>query len=696
MRRAKFLRIAGIALTLFALAACTSPSGSKSGVGGGSEKKVDVLCIYYPHWHVYPKGEEWFGKGWTEWEFVKTGKPRYKGHKLPYRPLTGYLDGKNPADVAKEIDLASNSGITVFVYDWYWYGGKRTMEESLEEGFLKAPNRDKMKFAIMWAYHDRADQFRPDPDKPRRRLMSLDTSPEDFKNALEYCIKKYFKEPNYYKINGRPYFMVYNSAKFVKDHGGPEKVKKLFSEVVETMRKNGLEPVYWSADAGSKAEAEMLAKAGFDGTTRYNVNPYHANLFDKKPDGLLCDYSTAVAAHERLWRAMSEAPLPNIPVVTMGWDSSMRCRNDVDFPWPKGAQYPYGPIYSNNNPDIFQSMLEKAKKFALSDPKSPGAILINAWNEYTEGSYLLPDIRDGDAYLRAIAAVFGRTPKNEYDYFDCATKKQCRIRAADFENVSYGEHYKNKLDVWLPKNAKGKTPAIIYFHGGGWTTGAIADRFIEASLENILGKGVAVVCANYRFIQDAKDADIFPPVAAPMEDCAKVVEFVKTNAAKWNIDPEKIAVSGGSAGACSALYVGLSPETAGGVAAIGVNIPQTSLDPKQMREWIPNITYGAHAFGMVSFDKWLSARDKLLPYIKKYSPEGLVAGAAERKSPKKIFLQNFVREKAGQVSKDPTHSPKFCERFKEICDAEKIDCRIVYGSAEKMFDELADFLVEIK
>ena len=207
---------------------------------------------------------------------------------------------------------------------------------------------------------------------------------------------------------------------------------------------------------------------------------------------------------------------------------------------------------------------------------------------------------------------------------------------------------------------------------------------------------MAVVCANYRFIQDAKDADIFPPVAAPMEDCAKVVEFVKSNAAKWNIDPEKIAVSGGSAGACSALYVGLSPETAGGVAAIGVNIPQTSLDPKQMREWIPNITYGAHAFGMVSFDKWLSARDKLLPYIKKYSPAGLVAGAAERKSPKKIFLQNFVREKAGQVSKDPTHSPKFCERFKEICDAEKIDCRIVYGSAEKMFDELADFLVKIK
>lgn len=249
--------------------------------------------------------------------------------------------------------------------------------------------------------------------------------------------------------------------------------------------------------------------------------------------------------------------------------------------------------------------------------------------------------------------------------------------------------------MWLPKGARGKSPAIIYFHGGGWSAGAITDRFVEASLDKILSKGVAVVAANYRFIQDAQDTGVFPPVAAPMEDCAKVVEFVKKSAGKWNIDPDRIAVSGGSAGACSALYAGLSPDCES-VAAIGVNIPQTSLDPAQMREWIPNIAYGAHAFGRRNFKEWLDAREELLPHIKKYSPAGLVAGAARRGSPKKIFLQNFRKEAAGEVSKDPTHSPKFCEKFAEICSAEKLGCQIVYGSAEKMFDELSDYLANLK
>ena len=101
-----------------------------------TQKDIDVLCIYYPHWHVYKLGECWKGFGWTEWEFVKTAKPRYPGHNQPIVPLTGYLDGKNPKDLEKEIELASNHGIDVFLYDWYWYNeGVMSMQESLEEGF---------------------------------------------------------------------------------------------------------------------------------------------------------------------------------------------------------------------------------------------------------------------------------------------------------------------------------------------------------------------------------------------------------------------------------------------------------------------------------------------------------------------------------------------------------------------------------
>lgn len=148
-----------------------------------SVKPVEVMAVYYPHWHVYPKGEEWFGKGWTEWAFVKTSKTRFSGQKI-VKPLMGYLDGKDPSDVAVEIDLASNCGIDVFLWDWYWYGGECMMQESLEQGFLKAPNRDKMKFALMWCFHERLDQFRPECGKPRRRLTPLARTPEDFRAVV--------------------------------------------------------------------------------------------------------------------------------------------------------------------------------------------------------------------------------------------------------------------------------------------------------------------------------------------------------------------------------------------------------------------------------------------------------------------------------------------------------------------------------
>ena len=115
---------------------------------------LEVVAVYYPHWHRYPKGDEWFKGRWDwsegEWAFVKDAKPRFPGHHQPLRPLAGYLKGDDPRDVEKEIALAANAGIDVFLYDYYYYGGKVTQEEALENGFLKAANRDRMKFALMW------------------------------------------------------------------------------------------------------------------------------------------------------------------------------------------------------------------------------------------------------------------------------------------------------------------------------------------------------------------------------------------------------------------------------------------------------------------------------------------------------------------------------------------------------------------
>ena len=179
------------AFAVFALAACAAEP---------SADKLEVVCVYYPHWHRYPKGDEWFGaENWKEgeWTFVKTAKPRFPGHKQPLVPTTGYLDGANPEDVAKEIDLASDAGIDVFLYDYYWYDGKVTQEECLEKGFLGAQNRGRMKFALMWCYHERRDQFRPKLGEPRRVLMSLAHTKEEFLGLIRYSVVHYFNKPEY-------------------------------------------------------------------------------------------------------------------------------------------------------------------------------------------------------------------------------------------------------------------------------------------------------------------------------------------------------------------------------------------------------------------------------------------------------------------------------------------------------------------
>ena len=107
-----------------------------------SDKKYTVAVYYFPNYHPDTTNEKWHGKGWTEWDLVKNAKPRFKGHLQPKIPAWGYFNEADPKWTAKEIDLAADHGIDVFIYDWYWY--EQTgfyLQDGLEKGFLKAPNK---------------------------------------------------------------------------------------------------------------------------------------------------------------------------------------------------------------------------------------------------------------------------------------------------------------------------------------------------------------------------------------------------------------------------------------------------------------------------------------------------------------------------------------------------------------------------
>ena len=383
-------------------------SAAARAVQDDPKRRPTVVCVYYPHWHNYDHGSAWKGEGWTEWEGVKAAIPRFPGHHQPLQPTWGYFDESDPKRTAREIDLAADHGIDVFLFDWYWYSGVKNMQEALEQGFLRAENRDRMKFALMWANHDRKDQFCPDFNKERTVWLPSRHSPHDLERVMDYCMDHYFRQPNYWRAEGQLFFSVFQATKFVEQLGGPQETAKLLQKMDDRLRQAGLPPMHWNGMVADPKSAAILKEAGFLSTSRYNVH----SAGKVGPD-LTEQYEDIMRAHRDHWQKMTAlAPLVNLPVVTTGWDASPRCAKDVPWPFPVAPasgrhEYPYVPVVVGNTPERFEQLLRGAAEHIERDPRQPFAVLINAWNEWTEGCYLLPEQRTGTANLEAIKLTFG-------------------------------------------------------------------------------------------------------------------------------------------------------------------------------------------------------------------------------------------------------------------------------------------------
>ncbi|MBI4978862.1 MAG: glycoside hydrolase family 99-like domain-containing protein [Spirochaetes bacterium] len=363
--------------------------------------RPDIVSVYYPHWHTYDHGISWKGEGWTEWEGVKSAVPRFEGHLQPKKPVWGYFDESDPLWAGREIDLAADHGIDVFMYCWYWYSGVRNMEEALENGFLKSSNRSRMKFALMWANHDRRDQFCPEFGVPRTVWLPSRHSERDLFRVIDYCTEHYFSQPNYWRIDNRLFFSIFDPTHFINDLGGADNTRRLFETIDRHLERLGQPSMHWSAMATSPAAAQLAAQAGFHSTGTYNI----ASAGKSRPD-FTERYEDVMEMHRLRWQQLSSEKLPYFPVVSMGWDPSPRCRADVSWPFQRN-EYPYSPVVIGNTPERYEELLRDAARHLAQAPHSPRAVMLYAWNEWTEGGYLLPEERCGTAYLDAIKKIFG-------------------------------------------------------------------------------------------------------------------------------------------------------------------------------------------------------------------------------------------------------------------------------------------------
>jgi acetyl esterase/lipase len=266
--------------------------------------------------------------------------------------------------------------------------------------------------------------------------------------------------------------------------------------------------------------------------------------------------------------------------------------------------------------------------------------------------------------------------------------------------VRYGPHERHVLDFWRAASAT-PTPLVFVIHGGGWQNGEKerVNKFVN--VEGLLAQGISVVAINYRLIKHAEAEGVTPPVKAPLHDAARALQFVRSQAAAWNLDKSRIGATGGSAGACSSLWLAFhddlaDPKSADPVARESTRLfcaavigAQTTLDPVQMKSWTPNSKYGGHAFGVPSFEAFLAARDRLQPLIAEYSPYHLVT-----KDDPAIYLVYSAPPALGQDQKDPTHTANFGVKLQEHCRSLGVACELMYpGSTTAKHATAQDYLI---
>jgi len=368
-------------------------------------KKYDIAAYIWPAYTGdEPRIRMFWPEGIGEWQSVKNVSDimpyKPEGYVWDRKPLWGYVNEADPAVMEMQIEAAVSHGVNVFIYDWYWYDNRPFLENCLNDGFLKAKNRDKMKFYIMWANHDANTLWDRRISDQKTTIWQGKVTLEQFYEIGRRWIDQYFALDCYYKIDGKPVVSIYDVANFINGLGGVAQANGALQWLREEAVRAGLPGVHiqmvkWgkrqlnlSGVDGSTMQLEQLEALhllNFDSCTHYQFA--HFTNIDR-------DYREILPDVLQEWAAVQEnAQVPYYPHVSIGWDNNPRY-----FAFRPG-------ITKNNPPQEVQKAFEAAKDFSDRYNTVP-LITVNSWNEWTETSYLEPDTLYGYGYLEAIRKVF--------------------------------------------------------------------------------------------------------------------------------------------------------------------------------------------------------------------------------------------------------------------------------------------------
>jgi hypothetical protein len=326
--------------------------------------KLDVGVYYFPGWRTP-----------GQWAPITRFPER--------RPVLGWYREGDPSVADWHIKWAAEHGVTFFAYDWYWSQGARSLEHALHDGYFASRYRDRLKFCLLWANHN-ADGT---------------SSHDDMMQVVRFWIERYFRRPEHYTIEGKPVVIIFSPYRFRADMSSAG-VRRSFDAMRAECVGAGLGGLYLIACAGYDVpETKLLAEEGYDAVTAYNWPG-----LGLKGSERWAPYADLLSPHRALWeRYAAEGSLPIMTPVSGGWDSR---------PWHGDTAL----VRSQRTPALFKSHLEDARRFIETHHgKALPVALVEAWNEFGEGSYIEPQREFGFDYLDAIRDVFTNVPRSHTD-----------------------------------------------------------------------------------------------------------------------------------------------------------------------------------------------------------------------------------------------------------------------------------------
>jgi GT2 family glycosyltransferase/SAM-dependent methyltransferase len=341
---------------------------------------VRVIAHYLPQFHPIPENDLWWGKGFTEWSNVAKATPNFLGHNQPNVPTDlGFYDLRMAEAMQAQADLARRYGVHGFCFYYYWFAGRRLLEQPLDH--LLAGKVD-MPFCVGWANENWTRHW---DGQDREILMGQNHSAED-DIAVITDMARYLRHPNYIRVNGRPLVIVYRPS-ILPD-------ARVTAELWRSeCRGNGVGEIYLAmVDSFNQVAAiRTPTDIGFDAVIEF---PPHNTSEEMAPPGPLlnANFAGVVQDYRRVVTRYTGRELPDYPFfrsVMPRWDNT-----------PRQQDRPH--VFHHATPGAYRAWLESAVRDARQTSFGDEALVfVNAWNEWAEGAYLEPDKQYGHRFLEA-------------------------------------------------------------------------------------------------------------------------------------------------------------------------------------------------------------------------------------------------------------------------------------------------------